>query len=499
MLLTTAWSLATPLTASPDEPAHFVRAGAVAQGQPIGTVNNTSDYPYVQVPEFIAETRAMTCFAGNPTLTADCQDDVTDGQAIVESQSTGSLNNPVYYAIVGWPSLVLSGAPALYAMRIVSALLTSLLLTTMVVALLAQSRSWWPAVASVVGVTPMVLFLGGTLNPNAPEIAAAGAVLSLLTLMLRRPLTQKQLWFAGSLTIASAVALTSGRSIGMLWLAVVGIAALITVPWSTVVDLLKRPPVWFTLAGIAASALGALTWVAVYGAAMEDGSAKVVEPRAPGLTSVVLLMVETTFDYWQGWIGQFGWIDYPAPAGVVVVWFGAIAAVLFSGFVLTKGRARFALVFVAAVTLAVPPAVQASLYNEIGWMWQGRYAIALYLCVLILAGLALDDTFPGSRVTTARKAVLGGVVVLGLAQIAAFIFVLRRYVIGTQTWIDMIQAPAWQPPLGWIVLVVLYAATWAGVVALVARWTQVNPDNELLIQSESPQMAAPELVTAPRQ
>ena len=459
MLLTTAWSLATPLAASPDEPAHFVRAGAVAQGQPIGTVNNTSDYPFVQVPEFVAETREMTCFAGNPTLTADCQGDVSDDQSIVESQSTGALNSPVYYALVGWPSLLLSGAPALYAMRIVSALLTSLLLTTMVVALLAQSRSWWPVIASVVGVTPMVLFLGGTLNPNAPEIAAAGAVLSLLTLMLRRPLTQKQLWLAGSLTIGSAVALTAGRSIGMLWLAVAGVAALISVPWSTVVDLLKRPVIWFTLAGIAATVVGTLTWVAIYGAATADASAKVIEPRAPGLTAIVLLMVETTFDYWQGWIGQFGWIDYPAPTGVVVVWFGAIAAVLFCGFVLTKGRARLALIFAAAVTFVVPPAVQASFYNDLGWMWQGRYAIALYLCVLILAGLALDDTFPGSRVTTARKAVVGGVVVLGIAQIAAFIFVLRRYVIGTQTWIDMIQAPAWQPPLGWIVLVVIYAAT----------------------------------------
>lgn len=484
MLLTTAWALATPLMAVPDEPAHYVRAAAVAYGQPIGAPDDFSRDPVVRVPDFIGDASLMTCSAGNVTATGDCQAPVEDNNTMVEKRTSASPNSPIYYAMVGWPVLFLDGATALYAMRIVSALLTSLLLTTMVVALLAQSRTWWPVVASVVGVTPMVLFLGGSVNPNAPEMAAAGAVLALLTLMLRRPLLNRQLWLAGSLTIASAFALTSGRPIAMLWLAIIGVVAILSVPWSTVADLLKRRVIWFTLAGIATAAVACLAWVVYYGS-VTTADAPATEPRAPGTTAIVLLMFENTFDYWTGWIGQFGWLEYQAPAGVMVVWFGAICAVLFSGFVLTRGRPRLAFVCTALVALIVPPAVQGSFYNDIGMMWQGRYSLALYLCVLILAGLALDEAFPRSATTTTRKVVVAGIALLGVVQIATFAFVLRRYVVGTQSWVEMIRHPAWQPPLGWIALVLVVVLTWVGIVALVVRWTRRTPDNETLPQPDA--------------
>ena len=482
MLLTTAWALASPLMGVPDEPAHFIRAAAVVRGEPLGAPDDLSRYPEILVPKFIAESLQMGCFAGDSDKTAACQAPVTDNDQLVASRTSAAQNSPLYYALVGWPSLLLNGAPALYAMRIVSALLTSLLLTTMVTALLAQSRTWWPVVASVVGITPMVLFLGGSLNPNAVEMAGTGALLALLTLMLRRPLQNRQLWLVGSLAVASSFALTSGRSIGMLWLAIAGLAALLCAPWGTVVALLKRPPVWFTLAGIAAAAISCLAWLAYFGSATAQ-SDSVIEPRAPGILAILMLMLENTFDYWSGWIGQFGWIDYQAPAGVMVVWFGAICAVLFTGLVLTKGRLRRALGLSVVATLIVPLAVQGSFYNEIGMMWQGRYLLPLYLCMLVLAGLALDEAFPTSTTRTARTAVTAGIGLLGIAQIATFAFVLRRYVVGTQSWIQMFQAPAWQPPLGWMTLVIVFALVWAGIIALVVRWTRTTSESRILPQS----------------
>lgn len=472
-LMTTAWALASPLMGVPDEPAHFVRAAGVVRGEPLGSPDAVSRYPEILVPTFIAESLQMGCFAGDSSKTADCQAPVTDDDQLVVSRTSAAQNSPLYYALVGWPSLFLNGAPALYAMRIVSAVLTSLLLTTMITALLAQSRTWWPVTASIVGITPMVLFLGGSLNPNAVEMAGTGALLALLTLMLRRPLSNRQLWLAGSLAVASAFALTSGRSIGMLWLAIAGVAALLSVPWARVVSLLRRPPVWFALVGIAGAAISCLAWLAYFGAATMQ-SDSVIEPRAPGITAILLLMFENTFDYWSGWIGQFGWLDYQAPAGVMIVWFGAIGAVLFTGFVLTRGRLRLALIVTATATLIVPLAVQGSFYNEIGMMWQGRYLLPLYMCVLVLAGLALDEAFPRSTTHTSRKVVVAGVGLLAIAHVATFTFVLRRYVVGTQSWIQMVQAPEWQPPLGWITLVIAFALVWAVTVVLVVRWTQTS-------------------------
>ena len=228
-LLTSAWALATPLMGVPDEPAHTIRAAAVARGELIGDFTETDkfSYPKVEVPKFIAESTHLACFAGQPTKTANCQVEVPDDSSLVISSSSAASNSPLYYAIVGLPSLVMSGTPALYAMRIMSAILTSLLLTTMIVALAKQSRSWWPAVAGIVGVTPMALFLGGAINPNAAEMASAGAVLAVLSLILRRPLDNAALWRYGTVAILSTFVLTGGRSIGLLWLAIIGVFQLI--------------------------------------------------------------------------------------------------------------------------------------------------------------------------------------------------------------------------------------------------------------------------------
>src|SRR5437868_6439956 len=65
-LLTSLWALATPLMAVPDEPAHAIRAAAVARGQLIGDLADaeTFQYPVVQVPKYIADTPSLPCFSG---------------------------------------------------------------------------------------------------------------------------------------------------------------------------------------------------------------------------------------------------------------------------------------------------------------------------------------------------------------------------------------------------------------------------------------------------
>ncbi|HXY45618.1 MAG TPA: hypothetical protein VEH29_15635, partial [Acidimicrobiales bacterium] len=52
-----AWSLATPLFASPDEPAQVIHAAALVRGQLIGTPihGSSSAYTAVTVPALIAD------------------------------------------------------------------------------------------------------------------------------------------------------------------------------------------------------------------------------------------------------------------------------------------------------------------------------------------------------------------------------------------------------------------------------------------------------------
>lgn len=80
---------------------------------------------------------------------------------------------PLHYLLVGWSSLFLGAEASIYGMRLVSAVLTAVLLTWGAFRLSQLPRrhplTWGIAVA----VTPMCLFLGATVNPQGLEIAAA--------------------------------------------------------------------------------------------------------------------------------------------------------------------------------------------------------------------------------------------------------------------------------------------------------------------------------------
>jgi hypothetical protein len=371
----------------------------------------------------------------------------------------------------------------LYAMRIMSALLTAFMLTTMFVALLAQSRSWWPAVAGCVGITPTVLFLGGVVNPNAVEMASAGALLSVITLILRRELTRATLWSFASLAIVSAFLLLGGRSLALAWLAVIGVASVILVPWQRITELLKRPAILYMVAGIAAAAIWMVLWFS-FSVVPVDPSGQVAH-RAPGLVMVTKIMLEATFQSWSSWIGQFGWLDYIAPSGIQILWGSSIAALFFLATIFSRGRTRALLIFFFLVTVITPVAVQVALYNEVGWLWQGRYLLAMYLCTLIVAGIALDQRFSELSQPHARRIVRAGATLLAIGQVAAIVFVLRRYVVTNQSWKSMLTAPLWQPPGSWILLALLTALVSALAVILIFRWTrEPRPDVEVQLSGD---------------
>ena len=125
-----AWSLATPLGGGPDEPSQMVQAAAVVRGQidgteqpvtfggvPIGHVGS------VDVPRWATKAGAAQCFAWHPGVAASCAPGVGTDIRTVRSATQFANYPPLYYAIVGLPSLVASGSGALYGMRLMAALL----------------------------------------------------------------------------------------------------------------------------------------------------------------------------------------------------------------------------------------------------------------------------------------------------------------------------------------------------------------------------------------
>jgi hypothetical protein len=175
-------------------------------------------------------------------------------------------------------------------------------------------------------------------------------------------------------------------------------------------------------------------------------------------------MVDKTFDYWNDWVGYFGWLDQPAPTVAYVLWFALILSTLIAAIVIGRGPMRWATILLFACALVVPLFVQASLYDAYGMLWQGRYMLAIYTTMLLAAGLALDAAYPETSPKAIRLA-RAGAVLLAAAHLATFIYVLRRYVVGSSSWIAMLVQDKWQPPGGWILLSLLF-----GLVLALGVW-----------------------------
>ena len=463
------WSLASPLGSVPDEPSHAIRAAAVVRGQ-IVTDAWAGDPSKARsdVPAYIARMNTLACFARKPNVTPACAAPLTgDPDAIVITGNSSGNNSPAYYAIVGLPTLFLDGDVALYGMRFVNALLCATALAAMFMQLTTLRRSRWAVTGAVVAITPMVLFLSGSINPNAIEVASAGALFATLVALVRTTDDRALLWERIALILVSLGLLVNTRSISLLWVLVIAGAVLALASVKTPVRLLSRPPIWVLIVLSAAVSIAALVWYAH------------PTPYAPDLPSTqptgsgeaLRSMLVRTFEFTSGYVGDFGWLDTPSPAFSVIVWSALIVALIVAAFVWGSGRSRWVAAAFGAVMIIVPPAAQAILAPQLGYIWQSRYMLAMLLCFLVACGLSIDDSVGETAVVgRVRRLAVVVIVLLAIGHVMSFLWTLRRYVVGINGSLNtMFVNPPWQPPLGWLPLTVLMVVWAAGASWLVYR------------------------------
>lgn len=464
-LLSVLWSLATPIAAAPDEPAHFIKAASVVRGQWIGALSSSG--PIVQVPRYVAFAQAQTCFAFHSESTADCAPALRgDPWTSVSAATTAGLYNPVYYLLVGWPTLIFHDQTGLYAMRIVSALLSSLFLAVAIAQLLALRRRLIPVLAAAVAVTPMMLFLGSAVNPNSLEASATLAVFVTMFMVVRHPDPQLLPARAIAVTVSAAVAVTM-RGLSPLWVLIALLAPLLLISPAHVRVLIHSRWARLATAVIALAALFAIVWIVATNSlgsafASSAGSAAPGIGQSPiqGFTYVLF----GTFDYAKGLVGVFGWLDAPAPDAVFFLWSAFAGCLALLAFAVTRGRERaMGLVLLVAVVL-LPAVLQGVYIRNGGIIWQGRYDLPLFLCLVVGLGLNLSARLPDLEPRAARSlaAIVG--TAWGIAQLYSFGTALRRYAVGlTGDLGAMVGHPAWNPPLGIVPLLLLTAAAIAAV------------------------------------
>lgn len=460
-----SWAIATPLGATPDEPAHIVKAASVAQGQLIGEPTDAPAVTLVQVPAGLAASSAWTCYAFNPSVSAACIDEPVDGLELTDAATSAGLYNPTYYALVGWPStFIADSTTAVLTMRAVSAAIVSFLLAFVFVGLFAIARPLVAGVAFFAAVTPMVLFLAGAINPNGLEIAAGAALLVGLLWAARGSKdvpgeSPAPSWGVLAVTALAGILLANSRGISPLWMALIAAMVFVIVPWSRMKELLARWDVRATIVLLGLGVAGAGLWLLTTGTLGAMGTFPGAGEVSP-MKAFIVMLVTRTAD--PGLIGVFGWLDTFAPGTAYVIWSMLLCGIAVIALVLARGRELAGAAFATAVFLLAPPIVQALSVQNSGYIWQGRYSLVLLVCLVIVAAVAISrhtGDAPESSPIPVRGVIVVSLLVL-IGQVHTFVSTIGRYAGGGPTpEFSALASPEWTPPGGTILWTIVFAVS----------------------------------------
>lgn len=453
-----AWAASTPLGASPDEPAHVIKAASVAHGQFIGEPTDAPAVTRVQVPAGLAQAGAWPCYAFHPEVSAGCMFKPADGLKMTDADTSAGLYNPAYYALVGWPSVFIADSTvAVLTMRAVSGVIVSFFLAFVFVGLFVLTRPLVAGVAFFAALTPMVLFLSSAINPNAIEIGTGAALLVGLLWAARGRAGDGDSPPSRCVLVVVAIAgllLANARGISPLWMALIAALVFVLVPWPRLKYLLGRWDVRATIIVLGLGVIGAGAWLLATGTLGAMGSFPGAGKVGPFEAFIVMLVTRSAD---PGLIGVFGWLDTFAPALVYLIWSVLLGGVVVLALLVARARELRGTVLAIGIFLLGPAVVQALSVRNSGYIWQGRYSLILLVCAVIIAAIAISRWSARPSSTIARRAVPIVAVMLLLGQVYALVGALARYAGGSQASIfKPFTSPEWSPPGGAIVWVALF-------------------------------------------
>lgn len=472
------WGLALPLMASPDEQSHVVKAAAVVRGELTGTEDPNRDPQIapgrptlVELPQTYASVDLLAqCHAFRSNQTADCAPPLTgDPERVVQVETFAGRYPPLYYALVGWPSLLSAGEAGLYGMRALSGAVAALPLAAGLVLLLRTAVPRLALLGAGVALTPMALSLFGVVNPSALEIACAFCAWSALLAAVLHP-DPALLRGRVLLATASLAVMVNLRASAPLFglLLVAGVVAV--APWAVLRDVVGRRVTW--LAGGAGLVAGSVAAAWVLGAGTLQGPVG----RFPELADRSFAAREATgrsVEYLRQMVGVFGWLDAPAPGLTFAVWFVALGVLLVLALAGARDRrARVVVVVVVVVLVTLPIVVQLPGAPDAGLIWQGRYLLPLALGLPLLCALLLARDRPELARDLRLPAVLAPALLL--AHVAALYWVLRRYAVGVDGDL-LVVGSVWQPPLGVGPVLALYTGALVATALLLRAVSTPTP------------------------
>jgi hypothetical protein len=471
-IIISSFGIVTGRYGGPDEPAHVIRAAAVAQGDFTGSAAEGMDegFRVVTVPIGVGS-GDPSCYRHDPRASPNCAEAAVTPSTVTVATAAGTYP-PYYYLVVGGVTRLVGGAndPAVY--RVVASLLVAAVLTMV----LLRIRGWRNRTAAVLAVAmlpPAAWFLFGVVNPNGLEIALfalawAGVVEHLSKQTPNGPSSHVS---TGLQVAAWAIALAIAiRPVAVFTLPTVAVVLTAFTPAHRRVSLLDRRVLLRLAAPIAAAFILTAVWHLVLPAATSDSRTA----SSLSLRSAIGRAASDTDDTIREIVGSLGWLEYAAPGLAQLGWWcvvgGAFIACIGAG-----GRWTAQFVATCLAVLATPVAFETITAGRVGFIWQGRYSISAALGVVavgvVAAGLVADnhDQLLAKRARwvapfAATLAICS--VVITLWQVA------RRYTVGA-------DGPWRLTPANWSAPVHPWIAVAAAVAALglLVAWWQLTSDD----------------------
>jgi Predicted membrane protein (DUF2142) len=475
-MLAGMWGVANPPFAGPDEPAHVIRAHALAHGQLTGDepsarltkslrrAGEPKRFLVVRAPEVYPLAQATLCFPFDASVDASCLFFERSNRDMDIPIYT-ARHPPAYYAVIGVVSWFhRPGAGTVYLMRFVGALITGAFLATAITALRRSAAPKLVAAGLLLAFTPMVLFVSGVVNASAPEIAASLALWVCGLILISGSHERVDKWLVTAVGIAGCV-LALSRQLGPLWLGLIALTMLGITNRRCLVILWRSH--WARLWGglIAASALVQVAWdafvkpldVAPMGRQRENLDTPEILRNTFGASLARV----------RDMVGTFGWLDTPSPTLTWVPWIAAVGFLFFLAVMLGRRRVVAVLIGLLAATIVVPALIESAEFGNAGGpIWQGRYTLPLAIGIPLLATIAVASTEGGRQLPASRVLLAVGIVV-GVAHVLAFAQNLRRYTVGYDGEIQYWKHPEWSPPVSPLLLTIGYTIVIIGFVWLV--------------------------------
>lgn len=461
-----SWSFSSAPGASPDEIQHVFRAWTVWDGQlllePLDTGGTSGDVAEGLV---IAGATKIICFVFKPTVTADCGEPwpAEMGPPLATVLLAGRYP-PVYYLAVGWPLRLADPLVATYAMRLVSSLLSAAVIALAATAVATRKGAILGKAGVVIGLTPMAMFLAGSVNPSGLEISGAvGGTVGVL-LLVREPGHRAASWWAASMGVGLSLMVLS-RPASYLWLVPIAVVAVILLDRSRWRMLLRRRAFWVAAGAVVASVGFELVWSRIARTSEVVGGSAELGGFREGLVNAF----QAVSGWWLQQVGVLGYLDTTPPVSVVAATAGAVLVPVVLALAWARGRDRWAQLAALLAALVTPVAAATALFPGAGNVWQGRYSLPVSVGAVILATILLDDIpvlDADRRLSLARW--IGGL--WALAGVAMVFYNLQRYTVGDlKSYLFILQDTPWSPPLPSLVCVILAAVGYFGVIGYMFR------------------------------